>query len=155
MRFSQQVSENDQRLLYRFLDGELVADEAAACRARLEREPLLRQCLQELQDGARGFATARAETMAAPAGFNAKVLAAARRLPDRAALRESELGDRMMVLCRRLLIAAAILFGIGSLWHSGLLDGRSTDSLQASPAAVEREMKRLDGVIQSWGDRTK
>jgi len=156
MSFAQKVSENDERLLYRFLDGELVGDETVACRARLEREPLLRQALQAMQDRARGFVTVRSEAMVAPAGFNAKVLAAARRLPERAALREAEVGASVVVMCRRLLLAAAILFGIGFLWHSGLLDGglldgRATDSLQATPReAVDREMKRLDDVILSW-----
>ena len=144
-----QLSPNDERLLYRFLDGELTADEAAACRARLESEPLLRQGLDELRDRASGFLTARAEAIAAPAGFTAGVLAAVRRLPDREALRASEVEPRLIVLCRRLLIAAAIVVGIGLVFHSGLFTGSSADTLQATPAEVEREMQRLDELIKS------
>lgn len=145
-----QVSQNDERLLFRFLDGELSGDEAAACRARLDREPLLRQCLEELRDRASGFATARAEVRTAPAGFTSGVLAAVRQLPDRAALRASEGEPELLVLCRRVLIAAALVVGIGLLWHSGLFTGRSADTLQARPGEVEREMKRLDEVVKSW-----
>lgn len=144
-----QIPKNDVRLLHRFLDGELAGDEAAACRARLEREPLLRQGLQELQDRARGFAIARTTGVVAPAGFTAGVLAAVRRLPDREALRAAEVGPDLVVLCRRLLLAAAILFGIGLLWQSGLFVGRSTDTLQATPSVIDREMQRLDAIIQS------
>jgi len=148
------VSQNDERLLYRFLDGELTADEAVACRARLECEPLLRQCLEELRDRASGFATARAEANAAPAGlapagFTTGVLAAVRRLPDREALRAAELTPHLVVLCRRLLIAAAIVIGLGLLWQTGLFTGRGADTLQARPGEMEQEMQRLDEIIKS------
>jgi len=143
------ASQNDERLLYRFLDGELTADEAVACRTRLEREPQLRQCLEELRNRASGFATARAEGNVAPAGFTAGVLAAVRRLPDREALRAAEFAPHLVVLCRRLLIAAAIVIGLGLLWQTGLFTGRSADTLQARPGEIEQEMQRLDDIIKS------
>lgn len=143
------LSPNDERLLYRFLDGELADDDAAACRARLEREPLLRQGLDELRDRVSGFATARTAVIAAPAGFTAGVLAAVRRLPDRELLRASEVEPQLIVFCRRLLIAAAVVFGIGLLWNSGLFDTRRADTLQARPGEIDREMQRLDELIKS------
>jgi len=54
-------------------------------------------------------------------------------------------------LCRRLLVAAAVLFGLGLLWHAGVFGEGRGDSLQAAPGDVQREMDRLDVRIQDGG----
>lgn len=141
-------SHDDLKSLHRFLDGELDAAANAALRARLAAEPELRQLLageQRLRDG---FAAARTPVVAAPAGFTAGVLAAVRRLPSRDQLELQEVGDRIVRLCRRLLIAAAVLFGLGLVWHSGLLDAH-TDKLEAAPDEIRSEMERLDARIRA------
>lgn len=152
------LSATDERLLHRFLDGELPDQEAAACRTRLESgleaDAVLRQGLQELQQMRRVVAAARAPLVAAPAGFTAGVLAAARRLPSREQMQKLEVeqaavGQGLMTLCRRLLIAAAVLFCVGLAWQSGLFGDRRADTLQAAPGDVQREMDRLDALIQS------
>lgn len=142
---------SDERLLHRFLDGAMGGDEAAACRARLQAEPQLRQGLAALQQLRAAFAEARQSAAVAPAGFTAGVLAAARRLPSRDDLRDagewgSEAGQGLLRLCRRLLLAAAVLFGLGLLSQAGLFGDGRADTLQAGPDDVQREMDRLDSL---------
>jgi anti-sigma factor RsiW len=145
------ISASDERLLHRFLDGALAGEEAVACRSRLAAEPALRQGLAGLQQLRAAFAEARQPVMAAPAGFTAGVLAAARRLPTQVELREAGdwdavAGPGMVRLCRRLLLAAAVLFGLGLLSQSGLFGDGRADTLQAAPDEVHREMQRLDAL---------
>lgn len=142
---------SDDRLLHRFLDGVMGADEAAACRARLQAEPRLRQQLQALQQLRVAFTEARQPATVAPAGFTTGVLAAARRLPSRDdADLDGAWGEGgqqgLLRLCRRLLLAAAVLFGLGLLTQAGLFGDGRADTLQAAPGDVQREMDRLDAV---------
>jgi len=148
------LSTRDLRLLHRFLDGAMVGDEVLAFRARVEAEPHLRQELQSLQQQQRAFQDARQPVMVAPAGFTAGVLAAVRRLPNRTELQESGLTEGMARFCRRLLIAAALLFGLGAAWHVGVFGDDRADTLQAAPGDVKREMDRLDALIQAAGSGT-
>lgn len=145
-------SATDTRLLHRFLDGELAEAEAQALRTRLAAEPDLRAALQALQQQHQAFAAAARSGFAPSAGFTQGVLAAARRLPSRTALREAEAGEGLVRLCRRLLLAAVVLFGLGLLWHGGLFGG-SNAPLQAAPDEVAREMERLDAIIQAGGPK--
>lgn len=139
-------SPDDTKILHRFLDGELDAAAAAALRARLAAEPDLSRSLAAEQILRGGFAAARATAIAPPAGFTAGVLAAVRQLPARDQIEREEVADRVVRLCRRLLVAAAIVFGLGLVWHSGLLDARS-DKLEAAPDEIRTEMQRLDSLI--------
>lgn len=143
------LSGHDERLLHRFFDGALPAAEAQAVRERLASEPAWQAAHAMLLRQRELFAAAAAD---APArlrpGFAAGVVAAVRRLPARAELREAELAAVVGRWCRRVLLAAAVLFGLGLLWQvSGVVTGRG-DSLQASPNDVQREMDRLDGLLQ-------
>jgi anti-sigma factor RsiW len=142
----------DDMTLHRFLDGELDAAAAGAFRARLAAEPALRERLAVEQRVRSGFTGARAEATAAPAGFTAGVMAAVRRLPDRGTLEQQvaqqDLADRIVRLCRRLLIAAAVVFGLGLLWHSGLFDDHA-DRLEAAPDELRLELERLDARIRA------
>jgi anti-sigma factor RsiW len=152
------LSATDERLLHRFLDGELTEPEAAACRARLEADAAFHQGWLALEGLRRVVGAAKPASVAAPAGFTASVLAAARRLPSREQLRELEaervaVGQGVMTLCRRLLIAAAVLFCLGLAWQSGLFGDRRDDMLQAAPGDVQREMDRLDSLIQNGAVR--
>lgn len=141
----------DELLLQRYRDGELSTDEAARLRHRLDAEPALRAALTGLEELSGLFATGKAAAaFAAPAGFTAQVLAEARRLPDRIRLREAEASARAVVVCRRLLLAAVVLFGIGLLWHSGLFRPAGSDVLTATPDDVDREMQRLDAIVHDW-----
>jgi anti-sigma factor RsiW len=142
------LSSHDARLLHRFLDGELAAADAEVFRARLLAEPALRAAVEAEQGLRAGFAAVRVPERRAPAGFTANVLAAARRLPSAGEL-EAAAAGATRVLCRRLLLAASILFGIGLLWHAGLVNGGSPGTMHASPDEVQREVDRLDARLQS------
>jgi anti-sigma factor RsiW len=143
-------SHDDTRNLHRFLDGELDATAAAALRTRLAAEPDLRRQLAAEQAMRGGFATVRAAAVTPPAGFTAEVLAAVRRLPARDQIEQQDTAERVVRLCRRLLLAAAVLFGLGLVWHSGLLDAHS-DKLEAAPDEIRSEMQRLDAMIPTLG----
>ncbi|MCA8976803.1 MAG: hypothetical protein KDC98_18925 [Planctomycetes bacterium] len=143
------LSADDQMLLQRFLDRELAADEAASLRSRLDREPELAAGFAEFEELSRGFAAGRSAGFVAPAGFTAAVLAEVRKLPDRIRLQEAEFSARAMVLCRRLLLAAAILFGLGLCWHIGLFDGGSATTLEAAPDEIDRVLDQIDAIVRS------
>ncbi len=48
---------------------------------------------------------------------------------------------------RRLLLAAALLAGLGCAWHAGLFERERAATLEAAPDEVQREMERLDARI--------
>lgn len=153
------ISNEDERNLYRLLDGELPPDSAAALRARVEAEPDLRQHFARLEAMRVPFLQMRGSSIpgsgpVANAGFTAKVLAATRRLPDRQALERADIGEGIARFCRRLLLAAAIIVGLGALWHSGILDGGilhggRAGTLEAAPEEIQKELQRLDALIES------
>lgn len=142
------LSNDDRKNLHRFLDGELDAAAAAAFRERMAADPELRGELAGERALRAGFVAARADVVVAPTGFTAGVLASVRRLPARDQIERQEVGDRVVRLCRRLLLAAAVLFGLGLVWHSGLFEERA-DRLEAAPDEIQREMERLDALIRA------
>jgi len=141
MSFSQ-----EERTIQRYVDGELSEADAAAFAARLLRDPALRERVSALESLRAHISTPTAAA-APPSGFCAGVLAAVRRLPERAQLEQAEVAASAVRLCARVLIAAGLVFGLGLAWHAGLLDRRGSATLEAAPAAVERELERLDQLI--------
>ena len=135
----------DDLMIQRYVDGELPEAEAAAFAARMLQEPSLRERVEELQQFASGFAGD--DAVAAPAGFTANVLTEVRRLPERAELEQMDLAAGAVKLCTRVLLAAALILGLGLAWHAGLLDGNRADTVEAAPDAIEQEMDRLDQLI--------
>ncbi len=148
------ITQHDEQVLHRLLDGVLPPAEAVAFHQRLEAEPDLRREFETLQRLRAGFAAVRATGVVAPAGFTATVLAGARRLPSRQEMEQSEVSEGIVRLCRRLLVAALIVFGFGFAWHFGGFDNAHSDTLEAAPDKVQREtmqreLDRLDALIQS------
>lgn len=142
----------DERILQRFLDGELAPEEAAAYAARLAAEPDLQRHFAAKKAMRSVLVSAGRVVGPAPtAGFTAGVLAATRRLPSRHEMEQSEVSAGLVRFCQRLVIAAAVLLCLGLLWHSGLFDRSGSDRLQAAPEdiEVEREMQRLDALINA------
>ncbi len=139
----------DQQLLQRLLDGELSPEATATLEARLLAEPALRAGLERERGLRAGFVAGRPTAMAAPAGFAAGVMAAVRRQPSRRELVAEQAAVDLGQMCRRILIAAAILIAVGLAWHSGLFAGRAHDQLQAAPDEIRHEMERLDALIQA------
>jgi len=138
----------DQQL-QRYLDGQLSESESAAFAARMLSDSVLRQQIESMEQARAGFASAAdADFTGAPAGFTAKVMAEVRRLPSREQLQQSDMAEATVRLCRRLLLAAALLLGLGLGWQSGLLSPNGSDRIEAAtPAEVDAEMQRLDDLI--------
>lgn len=144
------ISNHDERNLQRLIDGELPPAEAAALRARVEGEPTLRAAFAAMSELHSRFASvARSGITGAPGGFTAKVVAAARRLPDRRELEAHDVGESIVRVCRRLLLAAAIVCGLGAVCYSGLWRGGGDHRVEAAPDEVQKEMQRLDALIES------
>ena len=140
----------DELMLHRFLDGEMDSAQAVAFEARLAAEPRLRRHLDDARALRAGFAEAHVGGPAPRAGFTAGVLVATRCLPSRQQLKRDEVVAELVRACRRVLIAAGVLFGISLVWYAGLMNSRRSDTLQAAPHwEVEQEMKRLDALIES------
>jgi hypothetical protein len=140
------LSHDDRMLLQRHLDGALDRGASAAFAARATAEPELAQALEAERALRIGFAAARGEARRAPATFTANVLAAVRRLPSRELLEQQDVAAHAVRLCRRLLLAAAVIAGLGLVWQSGLVHTPAAAPLQASPGDVLREIERLDAL---------
>jgi anti-sigma factor RsiW len=145
-------SKSDQEL-QRYVDGQLSESEAATFAVRMLSDNELRQRVEALEQVQAGFATAADSRsvngpIGAPAGFTANVMSEVRRLPSREQLQQNDMAETTVRLCRRLLIAAAMLLGLGLGWQSGLLSPNGSDQIEAAtPAEVESEMQRLDDMI--------
>lgn len=140
------ITAADALLLQRLLDHELPAEAVEVMRRRLAAEPALAAAAAEHGALAAGFAAARQDVRRAPAGFAAKVIAEVRQLPARAQIEAEATSTVVLRVCRRVLIAAAILFGIGLAVQAGLFDSGLGEQLQAAPEEVQAEMQRLDGL---------
>ena len=138
----------DALLLQRYLDQEMSIEDTVAFRRRLVAEPALREAAAEHAAIAEGFAAARQDVRRAPAGFAAAVLAEVRQLPARVQLEAAESTAVVLRICRRVLIAAAILCALGLALRSGLFDAGLGEQLHAAPDEVQAEMQRLDELAR-------
>lgn len=141
----------EDRLLQRYLDGELPAAEASDFARRLMSEPGLRERLREAEGLRAGFVAGRGAVVAAPADFTSRLLAQVRRLPSRHELQQADLAGAAVRLCRRLLFVAAACAAIGLAWHAGLFDRGGRETLQAAPDEIQRELQRLDAILLGGG----
>ncbi|MEZ6035866.1 MAG: hypothetical protein R3F29_00195 [Planctomycetota bacterium] len=140
----------DDRLLQRYLDRELSADEAAAFAARLLTDAALRDRVQQAEAlRAPLLAAAAAPVPRASASFTQKVMAEVRRQPNREQLMRLDLSETALRVCRRILLAAAVLCAIGAAALGGLFDRAGADTLQAAPGEVQQEIDRLDEAIRA------
>lgn len=143
------LSQRDDSLLQRHLDGALPADAAAAFAARLLAEPELARAADAARAQRALLQAAAGPARLPSARFAAGVVAAARQLPTRQQLEQADLVATALRVCRQLLVAAAILAAVGALWHAGMIGPARADTLQASPGALEQEIRQLDVRIQS------
>lgn len=144
------IPHRDEWLLQRFLDGQMDPTARTAFAARLAAEPALQQAADVANSMRDGFRAARSKSLPGPsASFTANLLAATRQLPTRQQLEQAEVAAGGVGLCRKLLLAAAILAGLGCLWHSGLVCDTASSTLQAAPDDVQREIERLDALLEA------
>ena len=144
------LSQCDLLLLQRHLDGELDAAATAAFATRLAAEPALQRAADEAQSVRGALAMAGAgRSMRPPTSFTSNLLVAARQLPTRQQLEQADVAAAAIGLCRRILLAAAILAGVGLAWHAGFVNGEQPTIMQANPADVQHEVDRLDALLQS------
>jgi anti-sigma factor RsiW len=142
--------EEDVHAVARYVDGEMAHDDRVAFESRLAADPGLASEVEELAGLRRMFAPERVTQGPAPSsGFRARVLAevaghTAERGPER---------ETFDVFCRRIVVAAALLFGLGVLVFAGLLRRADTGRLEASPAEIHKEMDRLDALIRARAPR--
>ncbi|MCB9879121.1 MAG: hypothetical protein H6835_16115 [Planctomycetes bacterium] len=140
----------EDRLLQRYLDRELSADESAAFAGRLLTDATLRDRVQQAEAlRAPLLAAAAAPTPRASMAFTQKVMAEVRRQPSREQLMRFDLSASTLRVCRRILLAAAVLCAIGAAALTGLFDRPGADTLQAAPGEVQQEIDRLDAAIRA------
>jgi len=143
------LSHHDELLLQRHLDGELDAAAAATLRERLAAEPALARA----EAGARALRELRRSSPSAErrpsAGFTAGLLHAVRQLPSRQLLEQADLVASGVAWCRRILLAAAVIAGLGLVWQSGLVQREAAGVMQADPADVQQVIERLDAELRA------
>ena len=141
----------------RYVDGELSAELRSAFEARLPRDHALAQAVSETRELRLLFAPSRdpVPPVLSP-GFRTRLLQEVRSLPSRDDLL-AELGEEGELeqaqgasseTARRLLLAAALIFGLALLMFSGLLRGADTARLEATPDLLRR-LDKLDVQIKT------
>lgn len=145
------LNDADRQSAMRFVDDEMSSDECQKFEARLAKEP----ALAAVVDDYRGLQSAFvAEPAPQPsAGFFERV----QREVAAGGPRDGDLmteGDAVPAslhdfeaLCRRLIVAAALLIGLGLLVWGGLIRSADSGKLEASPAEMRQEMERLDALL--------
>lgn len=138
----------------RYVDGQLDTPQRAAFEARLLREPDLRAAVQETRALRLVIAHAAAdEPPVVPPTFRTRVLQEIRRVPSREELLEdvaeatAEPGAAFAT-ARRLLAAAALIFGLALLMFSGLLRSADHARLEATPGVL-KQLDELDAKIKA------
>lgn len=150
------VKSEDLRMLHRLMDGELhdlAPGELAAFERRLLAEPALNEAMEQLRSLRSMFTAVRnAPSPMPPTGFTDGVLTAVRQQALAGAAtsggRTGGASDRTVWTCRRILLLAAAITALAALLHTWVLTSREPEHLQAGPAEVQQEMKRIDQLIR-------
>jgi hypothetical protein len=142
---SSPLSDQDLRLLDRYLDEALEGPALDSIRQRFAAEPALRAGLQQRMELRRATKAAAATQFAPRAGFADRVVAASRRLPEPA----PEVGEELVKLCKRILLVAAAVFAAALLWHGATTWIGDAESLQAAPDEAKQIVDDLDAKIRA------
>lgn len=146
------LRDEDRLLAARYVDGELEATDVTAFEERLATEPALVAYVTELRDTVAWFAPGRDEATPTPSeGFHQRVLREVRRLPRADELAGAQPATNVVgfeAACRRIMVAAALLIGVGLLVFGGLLHKADSGELDASPAEIRQKMDELDALIR-------
>ena len=144
-----ELREADLLACARYVDDEFDAVQRDQFEQRMAAEPALRAHVEELQ-GMRGMFRAEPAPAVQPSlGFQARVLDEIRRLPtgEQLASVDRAGGIEFESYCRKFLVAAALIIGIGVLVFAGLLRQADSGELEATPEAIRAEMEQLDSRI--------
>lgn len=139
------LPDKDLVLLDRYLDEALEGPALEALLQRLAAEPALRSGLQQRMGLRRATKAAAAVQFSPRAGFADRVVAASRRLPESG----PEVGDEIVMLCKRILLIAAAVFFAALLWHGAMTWGGGAESLQAAPDEAQKIVDDLDAKIRA------
>jgi len=155
------LKEADQRLVSRFVDGDLGAQAKLAFERRLLQEQTLRESVAEQRAVRDWFGRSESggdREVVSSCDIADRVLAEARRLPSREALAgeagvlgELELGERAVLLTARwMMLAAAVVLGVSLLFAAELLHASDSRHLDASDTKrIERIDREIEAVAQS------
>ena len=128
----------DEMQIARYLDGEMSAADRAGFESRLQEDAALRAALQAAEESCRILREACPAPLRAPAGFRSGVLDAVRRMPSREELVQLTTSEenvaQVVAFARRLLVAAAVILGLGLLLGLDLLRADEGAELQADEA---------------------
>lgn len=142
---SSPLSDQDLRLLDRYLDEALEGSALDSLRQRLAAEPALRAGLQQRMDLRRATKAAASLQFSPRAGFADRVVASSRRLPESG----PEVGDEIVKLCKRILWIAAAVFAAALFWHGATTWNGGAESLQAAPDEAQQIVDELDAKIRA------
>jgi anti-sigma factor RsiW len=144
------IPQSDQLLLQRFLDDQMDPAARAAFASRMAAEPELHRAADAARSLRSGFVAAQKLDVRSPSpAFLANVMTAVQRLPTREQLERADIAASAIRLCRRMLLAAAILAVLGGLWYSGLVRPTAAPALQADSSDVQREVECLDALLET------
>lgn len=133
----------------RYVDGQLSAEARVDFEARLLREPALARAVQATRELRAPFAIVRDDAPPRlPPDFAARVVVASRRLPTAAERGVDTADTGTFALARRLLIAAALILGLGLLMFAGLLRHADSGRLEAAPVQ-QKKLDDLDAKIRA------
>ena len=140
------VNKQDETRIARYLDGEMVDAESKEFDVRLQEEdPILCAALRTAQEQSRVLSDACREPLRASASFSTAVLDKVRRMPSRDELEQITASEdnvaAVVAYGRRLLVAAAVIFGLALLFGFNLLRDDVGPDLIADD---EKLMKELD-----------
>ena len=144
------LSDEDQRLVSRLVDGELVGEELANLERRLLQERPLREAVEEQRESREWFGRVRDERdPVVPPDFSDRVLAGVRDLPERSVLlheaavpgeieRERE---GAIVTARALLVAAVLILSLSLAVSGGLMTRSDSGVLEAADSKLVDEIQ--------------
>lgn len=142
-----ELHEEDLRLVARFVDGELAADEARAFEQRLQQEPELVHEVEAL--GARRGLFEQGPIAVPGPQFRGRVLEAVAEAGRRQLTEQAPEADLLHRWAPRIVAAAALVLAFCGALAAGLFDQAESGDLSASPDELQTRMEQIDQRIES------
>ena len=141
----------DERSIARLVDGEMSPGARAEFERRVDAEARLRGAVETAREQARLISSTDPEPMCAPLDFSAAVLDRVRRMPSRDDLmrqsHDEEVEVEVVVFARKMIVAAAILFGLAVLFGLKMFEG--SGSPQELQAEDDQMIKQIDELVRT------